>query len=439
MEPQVAKIPATRLAISINRCFLPLCTGFVEQSARAFGLGDSEALSLTLAAEEIFNYLADGPACGQNLDIACLGNTFQVATVFTLPTNTLNLRAFNFTFRPALNEDQLPADLGLLIASRTVDHLQFDLKAGKFRLTLSKDKAYPALEHKPLLMPRAEPAVTFRRPDPAELLLLLNGLMGLSPGRRLPPEFAQPGKVVDMAGAGLYGALIAVDPAGRLGGGLLWHRLSDQMVECFGPYLFGQPAATARSLLDHLLGVLAKTPAVGLLNRYPTPDLPSGYFEVLGAWGHHARDGSLPEIPVHYRSLEEDTGAVAWTHPALRAFIAKEYERLAFARDLITLSAAGERISPYSVLTTEFNRPAGVVTLRPIWWGEDAECNLREHVRVLRQEGLRDLFFEQDLGRSWQSHFTPALLAAGFSPMVILPHGGHGDLLMFEHRGGDLP
>ena len=435
MENQAPRTATIGLIVTLRRCFLPVCMGFVEQSARALGLGERGALSLTLAAEEIFNYLADGAAPDQDLHIECLGGGYEVTTAFTLPSNTLDLRAFNLTSQVTLSDDQAPAELGLLIAARMVDRLRFSQKAGKFQLSLSKDKAYPALDDAPFPMPAAAPAVTVKSPDVAEFHLFLNRLRAFPP-KWLPAEFAWPGKIVDMAAAGVYHAVIAVDPVGNLGGVLLWQWRGHRLVECYGPYLFGQPAATAHLLLDRLLAVLARTRAVGLLCRYPAPDLPAEYFEALGTLCQHAPDGSMLESPAYYRSLVEDAGAITWSHPALRQFLASEYQRLAFARDLAPVGAAGEAVDPCSVLTAEFNRPAGEVTLRPLWWGADAEANLREHVRVLRQEGLNDLFFELDLGRAWQGHFTPALLATGFRPRVILPHAGHGDLLVFQHEDG---
>jgi hypothetical protein len=316
--------------------------------------------------------------------------------------------------------------------------LQISRQAGRLQLALSKDKAYPAPDQTPFTMTDAGPAVAVQTPDPAELHLLLRGLRTLAPGG-LPVDFAWPGKIVDMVAAGVYQAAIAVDGGRRLVGGLFWRRHSERLVECYGPYLFRQPPATARLLLDHLLGALAKSPAIGLLSRYPAPDRPVEYFEVLGTMDHHPAAGSAAAVPVYYRHLEEDMGAVAWIHPALRDFLADAYRRLAFARDLVPVDAAGEAVSPHSVLTAEFNRPSGEVVLRPLWWGADAGENLQDHVRLLRREGLRDLFFELDLGQSWQSHFTPALLAAGFSPRVIVPHGGHGDLLLFQQDGGSAP
>jgi hypothetical protein len=438
MDIQPARPATLRLVVTLRPSLLPLCTGFVEQSARALGLGEREALALTLAAEEFFSYLAAGAAQDQDLRIECQGGGYEVTAVFALPSHTLDLGAFNVTSRATSGDDEPSAELGLIIAARRVDRLWFSQKAGEFQLAMSKEKAYPTPDAPVFPMPEAAPAVAVKDPDAAELHLLLQRLRVLS-SARLPPEFSTPGKVLDMTAAGVYQAAIAVDCAGNPGAGLFWRWQGDRLVECYGPYLFGQPAAIARLLLDRLLGDLAKSPAVGLLCRYPAPDLPADYFEALGTLRHHASDGSVTEIPAWYRSLIEDAGAIAWCHPDLRPFLTSEYRRLAFARDLAPVAVAGESIDPHSVLSASFNRPAGEVTLRPLWWGADTEANLREHVRVLRQEGLYDLFFELDLGRAWQGHFAPALLATGFRPRLILPHAGHGDLLVFQYGDGARP
>lgn len=439
METYPVKTAATQLALATEPRFLPLLINFVEHSARAFGLGDREALALTLAAEELFAYLANGAARDRDLRVECRGGGYEVTTIFTLADNTLDMRVFNLTSRVTLDQEDLPAEMGLLIAARMADRLRFSQKAGTFQLTLTKEKLYPPLDDTVSPPPPAPvPAVAARTPDAAELNILLRLLHRYSPGL-LPAEFTHPGKVVDMVAAGTYRAAIAVDQAGRIGGGLFWRGRGDRLVECYGPYLFAQPPATARLLLDYGLGALAKSHAVGLVNRYPAPALPTEYFEALGVLRHYLTDGSIQDIPVHYRHLDEDAGAVAWSHPALWEFLNREYQRLAFARDLVPVTEAGEMAAPHSVLATECNRPAGEVTLRPLWWGRDAATNLKEHVRVLLGDGLRNLFFELDLGRSWHGHFTPALLAAGFSPRVILPYAGQGDVAVFQHDGEVAP
>lgn len=437
MDPPSTDLSRTRLDISLEPRYLHLLTGFVEEAARAQGLGTGEALALTLAAEEIFSYLTGGPAYGRELRVECRGCLFQVTLDILFATTDLDLRLFNLTSRVEVTGEELPPAIGLLIAAREVDRLRLRHESGLFRLTLSKDKVYPPLEAGPP-PPPARPASACRAPDAAELYLLLQGVNANSPGM-LPADFDRPAKVADMLAAGACRALIAVDAAGRIGGGLLWQGRGERLVECFGPYLFGQPATTAQLLLDHLLAALARQPGHGLLNRYPASLLPPGYFEVLGARKHYYGGDRIADIPVYYRHLLEDLGALTWTHPALRPYLEAEYRRLAFARDLVAVGEGVLSQSPYSVLTVAFNRLADEVTLTPVWWGRDAPENLVRHLEMLRGEGLNNLFFQMDLGHAWQTLFTPAVLAAGFRPTVLLPHAGKGDLLLFQHEPGAAP
>jgi len=57
----------------------------------------------------------------------------------------------------------------------------------------------------------------------------------------IPTSFAFPGKVVDMVACDTYHAVIAVDKAGHIGGGLVWRSETQRLVEFFGPYLLNQP------------------------------------------------------------------------------------------------------------------------------------------------------------------------------------------------------
>ena len=64
------------LSVEADTVFLKLATSFVENSATAFGMDYSEALALTLAAEEIFSYLCQSAAPHQDLEIRCLGGCY---------------------------------------------------------------------------------------------------------------------------------------------------------------------------------------------------------------------------------------------------------------------------------------------------------------------------------------------------------------------------
>jgi hypothetical protein len=52
------------------------------------------------------------------------------------------------------------------------------------------------------------------------------------------------------------------------------------------------------------------------------------------------------------------------------------------------------------------------------------------------KEGITNILFEMDLGKSWQCHFTQPLLETGFEPRLVLPYAGRGDLIVFQHKVG---
>ena len=89
----------------------------------------------------------------------------------------------------------------------------------------------------------------------------------------------------------------------------------------------------------------------------------------------------------------------------------------------------------HSVLSAEFDRLQGRVTLRPMWPGADAEENIERHVRLVVGEKILNIHFAVDLGQAWQAVFIPGLLARGFEPRLVLPYAGKADLVIFQLRG----
>jgi hypothetical protein len=107
---------------------------------------------------------------------------------------------------------------------------------------------------------------------------------------------------------------------------------------------------------------------------------------------------------------------------------------MVFARDIKLIRDEGEMGSPFSVVSAEFDKLQAVVTLRPVWWGDDAEEILAGDVKILQSDGIHGIFFELDMGRPWHSRFSPALEKNGFEPRLILPNCGKGDIVVFQHR-----
>jgi anti-sigma regulatory factor (Ser/Thr protein kinase) len=427
------------LKVRLNPDFLRLVTSFAEESAKAFGSSAPDALKLTLASEEIFAYLCRAGRTDETITIEAADGGYYVQVKFSFTTRDFNPRAFNLTSSIFLEDTESLEEMGLLIASRSVDrfYVAEDPQRG-FGLVLVKEKSYPELGD--IEVPQINPIKNFslRTPHPDTLKLFVRLITAHYPSHLYPPAFLIPGKVVDMVASAEYGAKVAVDEKGQIGGGILWHRVGTKTVESFGPYLFQKPdgLGLSEALTDACLGEIAKTEAIGLISRYSTPELPKGYFESLGSIDLLQPDGSVMPWPLYFRQLHEDLGCQVWAHPVLEDFLRAEYKRLFFAREIRSTRYGGEQRPTYSVFAPQFDRTNRQITLRAMWDGKDALDNLSRHLKVLKAERLPNIFFEVDLGHAWQANLSQILVDSGFQPQLILPYGGEADVVVFQYRGG---
>ena len=113
-----------RLTIANDFDFLPAVQTFTEKTALAFGLGQTEALALTLASEEIFNYLCTHVKPEAEIEINCYEGGYYAALDFLLPSQNLAMRNFNLTTTINTDDETSLDEMGLILASRMVEQLQ---------------------------------------------------------------------------------------------------------------------------------------------------------------------------------------------------------------------------------------------------------------------------------------------------------------------------
>ncbi len=423
------------MKIPTEQAFIRLAPVFVGQGAMGLGLDEEAADEISLAAEEVMAYLVRVGSPTGEVEIRCLAGSHYVQTDFSFPLENVGLHAFNMTATVSLDDDSGMDEMELLIASRMADQFRISRRPnGNPELTLIKDFSYPEIIDNSVAELTALSLFSLKEPDPGQIKWFLRLINQVCPATSFPKDFRYPGKIVDMATAGDYRILVAVSPSGEIGGGILWRWEGLKTVELFGPYIFHEKTNPdmARQLMDGCIGNVARTSALVMINRMPSADLPAGYLEPLGTINMLGADGSPQKLTVYFREMHEDMGAVAWAHPELLAFLEEEYRRLYFPREIRPVSTDGEAGESNSVLSAEMDRRFNRVTLRPIWPGSDRLENLKNHLDLMAHEGLRLVLFEMDLGSSWQADFTPDLLKLGFTPQIILPHAGSGDLLIFE-------
>ncbi len=424
------------IRIPRSKQYLNDVIALAENLAAVHTFDDREMLSLTLAAEEIFIYLCRTGSPEQTVDIADSGGPHYVQLDFIFSETELDFRAFNLTYKPDYENEEGIAEIGLLLASRQVDQFSLVREPNRMlRLAIVKEKRYPSADRSPHIHAgTAAGKCAVRLAGPAEAEVFAGLAAHYFAATELPAFLKYPGKTKDMVSSGEYVCAIAEDDRGEQCGGIVWQGSEAKTMECFGPYIFGRPERVdlSSSLLEACLNDLAKTSAVGLINRYTGNTLPPGYFDELGSYSVYNDDNSTAVQVVYFRQLREDPGAKVWADPSLDDFLIQEYRRLVLPREVEFVVREDADRSGYSVLTTRTQREQGAVALSLLWPGKDMEQNISRHVKLLEEENWRNISAEIDLGIPWQAGFAPALLKNGFMPRIVLPHAGQGDVVIFR-------
>ncbi|MBP8980637.1 MAG: hypothetical protein KBG09_05270 [Syntrophobacterales bacterium] len=423
------------LQLAAEISFLPVVVQWAETAAKVFGLGREEALKICLATEEIFSYLSSRVCPGEVLDIRCMNGIFYVRVEFRFPVSILNMGALNVAAAVACDSEESLAEMGLALATRTVDRLNiFAERKNYICLAIEKDKEYPLFSATNAITVSARGKLAVTSPD-AEGVKSYVARVARTSDERLPSFFRYPGKVADMVAGEEYQALTAVDSRGECVGGLIFHFRTPQLVEMYGPQVFvpEREAETAAMLFEDCLARTARTKAIGILNLTGVPASLKTQFEFLGSLTYKGKDDHKVVHQCHYRLLHEDPGAVVFTHAVLTDYLRREYSRLFLARDIREVTDQGETRTGYSIFATEFHREGSKAILRPLWPGVDFDANVQRHLRFLQEEGIGNVLFTIDLGVSWQASLMTVLMNNDFHPTLIVPFAGQSDLLYFQY------
>lgn len=405
--------------------FLPIATSCAEKTAQAYGMGRTEAMHLMLAVEEVYSFLSARLTISQQLKLRCRNGRYYTEIACRFPRHALPVGAFNITSTVSADDEQSLAEMGLLLAARTVDHLAVLAKNDEMEIRFLKNRQYPEFQGS---VDDFEPQGDFSVVESTtELLKQFAIRVATKYGPQAPAFFRFPGKVADMVVSGEYSAVLLADGRGNLGAGMFW-RNGRQMAEAMGPYVFCNKPQLAVQIVEECLRKLARTSALCIVVQQPTADMPPGYFEPLA-----------PEEKVLYRQLEEDNGTQAYVHPDFADYLKESYQRLFLPRNIHRVESQGELQSPHSAFAVRMDRPAGRVVMESLWVGEDASAIMRQHIQALRREGFRELLFHLDTGVPEQAMLSPALSLNGFRPCWIVPWGGRGDILVLAHRQEESP
>jgi len=432
---------STDLVIKIDTpsdiAFARVLTSAAEAMAKRRGIDRRESLRFQLTVEELFVCLTGMAAPGQTIQTVLTGKNALLRVAFSFTAPTLSLGALNAaTAMPVCAEGEPPQDLGLLLAGKVADRFHIERKGeNHFLIEAEVDRTYPPA-------PPVHTPQDFRPPyaarsagDPGQLAYAAALAAAAYPAWHCPQSFQTPAKFTDMVEDGQIACVAAFDAAGQVAGLLSWTPCSDHGLYFSGPFVFTpreDAANVARLLADAFLESVAREKYDIILSLRATPDTPPGYFESLGAL-ELCRDGACCPQQVLFRHLREDAGMAVWRHPALETFLRQTYDRLAMFRDFLPAEPPATRQRSESLLGAAFDRKRNLGELRPLLDGEDMVDNLNRHVCALRQRGIDNILYYMDISQAWEAALADDLAQAGFSPKVVLPHGGRGDMVVWQY------
>lgn len=411
--------------------------GAAQTLAERAGFDRRESYRFQLTVEEFVLCLVGFLQADARLGIVLTGKRHLLRAVFAFRAANLSLGGLNSTACVAVHTDgEPPRDPGFLLAAKAADRFHLEHPGSdRFRMVAEVDRRYPTLTP---VQPPENPQPPFRlapHPDAARLSQAAALAAGAYPAWQCPGSFRTPEHFADLVAAGEVACALALDAAGRTVGLLTWSPCSEQALSFSGPFLFA-PAQTrgdvARLLLDGFLEAVARERYAIVLGFRATDDLLPGYFEPLGFL--QACAGAVCEQqPVIFRHLREDAGMAVWCSPKIEDFLRQAYVRLAMPRDLLPVEEPASPARRESLLGATLDRHRDLAELRPFLDGQDMAANLAAHVAAIREKGIHRILYYMDLSRPWEAALAGDLMRSGFVPKLVLPHGGQGDMVVWQH------
>jgi|GEM_PF-1618832 hypothetical protein len=422
------------LKLELDPARMPVAVAFVESAAQSAGFEERERSLLALSVEELFlalcSTMPDSEVWLQFRDLR-----YAAEVCFRFPQPPPDLRIFNITARPDHESDEGLANMGLFLASRACDQFSVQqIAQGDWEILLRKERRYPTTGQ--LQAAAATPCNGWSistTPSPDAVKQLSNLIAAQYATAQFPEAFTPPGLLLDKLASANYGVILAQGDRGELAGGLIWRTTGRRIVDCFGPYLNSpaDPEQLVDALCEQLCHLFGRSSYLGMMLYAPQAVPASAGFEPSGSL-----DRSTGSIWTGYRMLAEEFGAMACLPEELIPFYRHWSDGMALTRQLRVYHDSGESGNRLTLFGTRLNPTAGMAQLTPLLVGRDAGQILAEHLDLLDNEGYSTICCTLDTGRPFNSLLAPHLLAHGFTPRILVPWGGDGDLLqLYRMRG----
>jgi hypothetical protein len=429
--------PPVFLTVPADPAWIPVVQSVAETGARIFRLDRTKGLRLAMGMEEVLLYLSQVMP-GTPLKIEVGPDATAVRAVFSLDAEALDLSAMNITASPSL-ADADGQNLPMLLASRMSDGFSLTRSGRQLLLTLFQEHVYPAVTPVKAAPAPARPPLRVERAREAALIAdACARVLGSFPADRLPSWFSTPARGVDLLLAGRMHLALLRDGGDAVCGLLCWQAVSGKSVVFSGPWLLSGEKEGAALLLEEMINSLARGAAVSLVSDpEATPgnvDFAGHGFELLATLPDRAAGQDVPaDIPVWFRHLREDDGLNVWAHSDFAPFLEETYRRLFLIRTVQPIMETGVTLTEPSVFAAALNKERRQATITPLLNGADNRDNIAAHLNGLKTEGYEQILFRIDLAEPWQAALGGELVRQGCRPILVLPHAGRADVVVFRY------
>jgi anti-sigma regulatory factor (Ser/Thr protein kinase) len=401
---------------------------FVEKSSVALGCEKKTALKLRLSCEEIISALYKDKKNLNPAEISIENKADRTVLSIKISPIGLDLKAFNLAYKPDLESKK--NDLGLAIASRYVDDFSMEeLQFEKILINFSINKKYEA-KVKDIESPGE--INFYRLVKPSRKLIMEFGSLLNKVYKTFDfyPDFFHPQRLNDLLSFGELSAVISVNENNRVTGGAFAIPTRPQMLEFFGPFVFSlnKKNETAKDLACHLLEKVARKNYKGVFcTFYDNSYFPEKYFIPAGK----IQNKNLQKT-AWYFPLSDDEGGKTFIHPSIKDYVLNSIEKQDLPRDISIIETDSVPEIKSSVLASKISRQTKTSAVKILLSGSDFEENIDIHMDYFKDLGIENFTVDLDLCDKFQALASPVLIKKGFKPLIFLPCGAKGDLLVMS-------
>ena len=413
--------------------------GYVEERTRDTDICGKTLISLKVTVNDIFDILAENAAEGEEARLACTYHKYYYMLVFEFSESALPLHTLNKAIKilntgrslgtDVPDESDQSVEVGFMDLVHLVNRIELsvDKVSGKMRITIIKEKRYPAPDIKgepPLLGKSFKICEDYSAGD-NRILRDFSKRLAKKYGKNIDKFLTCPELLSDNLAADELEIMLLQDENGNCGGGAAWQKtygVTVLMVIAIFVDEENPEYQNAKNLLFDRLKQLVEISKVNfLISQIRHSEIISDYFDSC-------------DEKYNYKFLSIEKKVTSYIKPDLIPLIKKAYKSFEINREVRQINSNYTFIEPHSVLTAKVDAETSEAVLSVMWFGDDLKSNIIRHVIALKRIGIESIYFRLDLGVYEEMAVSDLVQDCGFEAKYLWPYSSDsGDIVIFSY------